>query len=138
MRGIMTVNIQRRIRFGIPGSLCRLQRLLKRLSSLLHTGQDEVARAVQNAVYSENIVCHQALLQGADDRNSAAYTGFKVNLRLVFARQLKLFSAMRGQQGLVGCHHRLTAAQRPRHQFPCHPRAANQLHHNVHIIRIYD
>src|SRR5206468_10249558 len=61
------------------------------LPIFLHRGQDEIARAVQNAVQRQNLIRRQALADVGDDRNSARDRRFKSDRAAQLASAVEQF-----------------------------------------------
>src|SRR5215468_4422592 len=78
LRGVVAVDVERRVGLGIAEPLRVLQAFGKRQSLLLHPAQDVVAGAVENAVDAVDIGSGKALAQRLDDRNASGHGRFVI------------------------------------------------------------
>ena len=73
LRGVAAVDVHGRIGLGEAQLLGLGQGVGVALAAVLHLREDEVARAVENAVNRLDLVGHQRLVDGRDDRNAASH-----------------------------------------------------------------
>ena len=66
-----------------------------------HLGEDEIARAVDDADQRVDAVCDQSVHEGVDDGNSAGAACLKGDAGFVFARQGKKLRSVGGKQAFV-------------------------------------
>ena len=78
LRGVVAVDVERRIGFGIAEALRVLQAFGERQAFLLHPGQDVIAGAVENAVDAVDRGAGKTFAQGLDDGNGRADRGFEI------------------------------------------------------------
>ena len=104
MRGVETVDIGRRIGFGITEFLRLGEDVREGAALLAHFRQDVIAGAVENAVDAVDAVRREAFAQRLDDRNAAG------DRRLEIERHAGRFggfgkgTAVHREQRLVGRH----------------------------------
>src|SRR3979411_3207320 len=67
LRGVVAVDVERRISLGITKALRVLQAFGERQSFLLHPGQDVIAGAVEDAVDAIDVGTGETFAQGFDD-----------------------------------------------------------------------
>ena len=73
LRGIAAVDVHGRIGLGKAQLLRLRQGVGVALAAILHLREDEVARAVEDSVNRLDLVGHQRLVDGRDDRNPASH-----------------------------------------------------------------
>ena len=67
----------------------------------MHLGEDEVARAVENAVERLDLIGREALADVGDDRDAAGDRGLEGNRAAQLPGAVEQLGAVLGQQGLV-------------------------------------
>ena len=83
--GVPAGDVHRRVGLGEPELLGLVQRLLVRPAVAGHPGQDDVARAVDDADEGVDPVGDEPPADGLDDRDAAAGTGLERDARVVLA-----------------------------------------------------
>ena len=64
--------------------------------------QDKIAGAVDDADEGVDAIGDEAVLEGIDDRDAAATTGFEGDAGVMGAGELEYFAAAGGEETLVG------------------------------------
>ena len=105
LRGVAAIDVHGRIGLGIAQLLGLGQGLGIALAAILHLREDEIARAIENAVNRLDLVGHQRLIDGRDDRNPAAYGRFEGYRPADAAGTIEQLAAVLRQHGLVGRDH---------------------------------
>ena len=104
LRGVVTLDIRRRISLGVPERL-RLREDLTEIGALgVHPVEDVVGRAVDDAHDALHPVAGERIAQGPDDGNRARRCSLVVDLRADLVGGLEDLGAVRGKQRLVGGH----------------------------------
>ena len=133
VRRIVAFDVESRVGFGIAQLLRLLEHFGKRAAVLAHIAQDEVAGAVDDADHRFDAVGGQTFAQGFDNRNAAGHRRFKHHHHIFFRRPRENFVAVFGQEFFVGGDHVFAVFDGAQHHFACRIRAADQLHHDIHI-----
>ena len=111
MRGIDPVNIERRIGFGKALGL-RIGKNLRKIQPVaLHSGQDEITCAIENAVDPVNAVGGGTIAQTLNDRNTSGNGRFKFERGLLALRQSRKLETMMRDHRLVGGHQSASVGQ---------------------------
>ena len=92
------------IRLSEPERLSLLERLLERETRAVHSRQDVVAGAVQDAGDAKQAISRQPLADRANDRNATRHRRLEQQLSLLASRQREQLDAVGGDQLLVGGH----------------------------------
>ena len=101
MGRVRAIDVHRWVGFGKPLVLCFFEHGVKVRAGFCHAGEDVVGGAVEDAVERLNIVGDQALAEGLDDGDAAAYAGFKPESNLVLHGGFKEAVPALGEQGFV-------------------------------------
>ena len=117
LRGVMTVDVERRIGLGIAEPLGVLQALIERQPLLLHPRQDVIAGAVEDTVDTIDLGAGKPFAQRLDRRDRRTYRGLEVQGGAGLFGKFSEMSTVLGNQRLVGRHHRLAKAQGGLHRF---------------------
>ena len=125
--GVAAVDVERRVGFGIAESLGFLERVGVGDAFLVHLAEDEVGRAVENAVERQDLVRRQALADVGDDRNAAGDGGFERDRAAQFAGPIEQLRAMLGQQRFVGGDDVFAAFEQLQHDRAFGLQAADEL-----------
>ena len=112
LRGVVAIDVERRIGLGIAEPLRVLQAFGKRQAFLLHPGQDVIAGAVEDAVDAVDGGAGQPLAQRLDDGDRSAHRRLVIQRAAVLLGGLRQPHAVLGDQRLVGGDHRLAGFQR--------------------------
>ena len=102
MRGVVALDVEGRIGFGIAQPLRVLQAGVERQPLGLHAGQDVVAGAVEDAEDARHRIAGHRLAHRLDDRNAAGHRRLVVEQHALLLGDLGQRHAMLGQQRLVG------------------------------------
>jgi hypothetical protein len=98
----------------------------------MHDSQDVVAGAVEDAGDAGDAIAGQALAQRLDDGDAAGDGRLEGERRAGCLCESSKLGTMHGEQGLVGCDHRLPGCQRGLHQRSSGPfGAADHFHHDI-------
>src|SRR5882724_11621060 len=89
LRGVVAVDVERRIGFGIAEPLRILQALGERQALLLHPRQDVVTGAVENAVDAIDAGRSEPFAQRLDDGNGRADRGLEIQGAAVLLGRLR-------------------------------------------------
>ena len=102
LRGVVALDVERRIGLGVAEPLRLLQALGERQLLPLHAREDVVAGAVEDAVDARDRVAGKPLAQRLHDRDGAADRGLEIERDLVLLGERRERDAMARQQRLVG------------------------------------
>ena len=121
------LDVQRRVRLGVPGRL-RFAEGLGEVAPLLgHPRQDVVRRPVDDAVERDEAVGGQAVAEGPDDRHPAGHRGLEAEQHPAAPGRLEQLRPVGGHQRLVGRDHVLAGGDRPEDERPGRLEPADQL-----------
>ena len=137
MGGVAAVHVERRVGLGVPESLSLGEGVRVADAALGHGRQDEVARAVQDALDGRHLVGREAFRQGTDDRDAAGNARFKSDDALGAPGRLEHFRPMSGEQGFVGRDDVLAGRQGVEHDLFSETGAAEQFDDDVNL-RVVD
>ena len=112
VRGVESVDVERRVRFGVTQPLGVLQDLFEPEVLAFHAGEDVVARAVQDAEDAVDAVAHEAFAQALDDRDAARHARFVEDRAAARFRRVEDLAAVVRQQRLVRRDDRLALFER--------------------------
>ena len=131
MRRVESVDVERRIRFGITELLRVGQHGMEVGPLVFHSGQDVVAGAVHDAVNPADAVRDQALAKRLDDRDSARDARFVADVDAGFFGRVEDLFAVQREQRLIGGHDMLAGADRLENEFFRNGRAADEFDDDV-------
>src|SRR3989338_6278913 len=94
-----------------PFFLRFLQRLGEGIIFVRHFAQNIVACSVDNTVDAVELITDNTFGNALDDRRAGPYRGFKIQMALLFPRELKQFPTAAGDQGFVGSNNMLAALE---------------------------
>ena len=109
--GIESVDVERRIGFGVTELLGIRENLFEVRLIAFHARENIVAGSVENAVNPVDAVANKTFTKALDDRNAAADTGFIEDVGSGFFRFGKQLFAVLGEQGFIGGDNRFSAFQ---------------------------
>ena len=89
LRGVVAVDVERRIGLGVAEPLRVLQAFGERQAFLLHPGQDVIAGAVEDAVDAVDVGAGEALAQGLDHRDGGADRRLEIQRAAVLLGELR-------------------------------------------------
>src|SRR5688572_3227208 len=115
MGGIMAFNVEGRIGLGIAEPLRIRETVLEADAFRFHARQDVVARTVQDAEDTADLVSRQRLAKRLDDGNATSYGRLIVEEKTVFLGNCRKFNAVLGKKSLVGCYDMLAGLKRCLH-----------------------
>ena len=131
--GIISLYVCSRIRFRVAQLSCLLQSLTVVHPDFGHLCEDVIRCPVHDAHDLADLICSKAVLERADDRNTAGHRCLKAKIHMVLLRQSHQLAAVFRDQVLVGRHHALTCFQ----GFPdvgvCRLNAAHHLDHDTDL-----
>ena len=131
VRGVESVDVERRVRLGITEPLGVLQDLLESEVFALHAGEDVVAGTVQNAEDAVDAVAHESFAQGLDDRDAAGHARLVEDRAAARFRRVEDLASVVRQQRLVRRDDRLALFEGAQDELAGNGRAADQLDHDV-------
>ena len=131
MRGVESIDVERRIGLGVTETLGVLQDFLESEVLAFHAGEDVVAGAVQDAEDAVDAVAHEAFAQALDDRDAARYACFVEDRAAARFRRVEDLAYVVRQQRLVRRDDRLALFERTQDELAGNGRAADQLDHDV-------
>src|SRR5262249_52397239 len=99
--GVVTFNIQRRVRLRQTGALRVCQRGFEFNAPFAHRRQNRVAGAVHDAIDGLDSISRERLAQSPNDWNAAGHAGFEPDRAPRVRGRFEDLSAMLGEQGLV-------------------------------------
>ena len=85
-RGVLAGDVVGRVGLGVAQLLRLLERAVVRRTAARHLGQDEVRRAVDDAVDALHVGAGERLLEHADDGHDAGHRALEAQLDVVLAR----------------------------------------------------
>ena len=109
--GVDALDVRGRVLLGVAVVLGDLQSFLEGEVLIDHLGEDEVRRAVQDAVDGLDFVAGQAEDEGSDERDAAADTGLEHVVDVVLLRDGEEFGTASGHELLVGGDHVLAGGK---------------------------
>jgi hypothetical protein len=124
-------DVEGRIGFGIPQTLCFLKHVVKRQALVAHFGQDEIGRTVDDAGCPFDAVGGQAFTQRLDDGDATGHGRFEGDHHALLLGRGEDFGAMHGEQRLVGGNDMLAIGDGLHDHFLGHAIAADQLDDDV-------
>ena len=127
LRRVAAIDVERWIGLGIAQSLRFLERIGIRDAFLVHLAEDEIRRAVENAVERHDLVRRQALADVRDDRDAAGDGGLECDRAAQLAGPVEQLRAMLGQKRLVRRDDIFAAFEHPQHDRPLGLEAADEL-----------
>src|SRR5438876_1165542 len=80
VRGVMAVNVERWLGFGVAESLCNGKDVVEIRALEFHSGQDVIASAVDDAVETGDTIADQPFAQHFDDRDAAGDAGLVIKV----------------------------------------------------------
>ncbi len=136
MRGIYAVDIETGVGLGKTLGLRVAQHIGKIPALALHFRQDEIAGAVEDAIYPVDPVGRRAIAQPLNHRNTACDCGLEFQRGVLCLGQRAQFGTMMRDHRLVGRHQRSGVAQSlPRQGQRGSVRSADQLDDNIDVGR---
>ena len=138
LRSVAAVDIHGRIGLGVAQPLRLGQGIGIGLAAILHLREDEVAGAVEDSVNRLDLVGHERLVDGRDDRNPAAHGGLEGDRPADAPGAIEKLAAMFRQQGLVRRDDVLAALQDLEHDGAIGLEAADKLHDRLDLRIIED
>ena len=126
-------HIGSRVSFCKALFLCVFQCCFVIQAFLRHHSKDIVGSSVENAHYFLKLVGAKWTCQCSQDRDTAAYAGFKTKDHIVFFRCIDQFVIVRGKSSFVCCYHMLTVFQSGKHECCSRFDPAQQLDHDVYF-----
>jgi hypothetical protein len=135
--GIDTLDVEGRIGFGVAQGLGLGEDIGEIATLVAHFGQDEVARAVDDAGDPLDVICRQAFANRLDDRDPARDGGLESHHDTTLARGGEDFVAVQCDQCLVGGDHVLAVLDCLEHQLTRRRVTADQLDDDLDL-RILD
>ena len=94
--GVPAVDIQRRIRLGVPGGLRFGERLGKAKTRLAHPGENVIAGPIDDAVNGPDMIGHERLADRFNDRHATGDRRLKEDRNVFFRGGLENGGAMLG------------------------------------------
>ena len=131
VRGIVAIDVERRLGFGIAEPLRFGQNIREVRAVEFHAREDVVAGAVDDAVEAGDAISNQSFAQHFDDGNAAGDTGFVVEVCAAALRRGKQLFAMRREERLVRGDNRLAELQRVQHDLARGGDASHQFHDKI-------
>ena len=101
MRGVVAIDIERRIGFSIAEALGVGEDRVEGGSFTRHAGEDVIAGAVYDAVDALETIADEGFAQGFDDRNATGDAGFLVEISTGLFGGSEEFGAVGGEKGFV-------------------------------------
>ena len=126
LRGVGAVDVHRGIRLGKSLGLRELEHVGIVCTILLHTREDEVARAIQDASDRLDAIGGQTLADGGHDRDAAGHGRLEGDGTSALAGQFEQLGAVLGEQGLVGGDNVLPVLEQFNHHRPRGLQAADE------------
>ena len=114
--GVKAIDVERGISFRIAKALRVSQARVERNALALHTAEDVIAGAVENAVDAADLVARQPFAQRLHNRNAAGDRGLEGQRHALVFGQFGQRHAVFGQQGLVGGNDRFARGERGFHR----------------------
>ena len=108
---IVTADIVRRVRFGIAFFLGFFEDVFIGRAVGRHVGQDEVRRAVHDTDDFFDTVAVERRIHGTDDRDTAGYAGFELEVHVVLLGQFQQRNTVIGDEVLIGADDALAAQE---------------------------
>jgi len=115
LRRIGAVDVERRVGFGVSQPLSLNQHVGIRPSLLVHFGQDEIARAVEDRLNRRDLVRGHRLANRRNDRNATRDRRLEGDRAAEFPRAAEDFVAVFAEQRLVGGDNVFARFQQPQH-----------------------
>ena len=130
--GVVAVDVVGRVRLGVSETLCLRQRVPEGQPRALHSGQDVVARAVQDALNPPQAVPRHAFPEPPENRNPARHGGLEQQVPAPASRLLQQRGAAVGDDLLVGGDDGLAGGQRLLYPAPGRVLSPDELDDDVH------
>jgi hypothetical protein len=131
--GVATADVEAGVGLGVAQALGLGQGVGEGPAIAGHRREDEVRRAVDDAVELGDPIRGQALAQDPDDRHAAAHRGLVVDVHAVALGGGEHLGAMAGQEQLVGGDDVFARGDRRHHRVLGQAVAAHQLAHDVDV-----
>ena len=97
-----------------------------------HASEDVIRRAVDDAVDALDVVAHEALAHGFDDRDSARHCGLEEHRHLLVSREVEDLFSVLGEQRFVAGHYDFPQLDCAENERACFVDSAHQLDDNLH------
>ena len=136
--GVVALHVGGGVGLGIAVGLGLTKRGVKGQARPDHPGENIVGGAVEDTADLGELVGGQALTQGPENRDAAAHAGLEQVAGPLPGCELEQLAAVLGHQLLVGGYHALARAQGPPGKVQRHARAADSLHHDIHLGVVLD
>ncbi len=131
--GVDALDVEGRIGFRVAEALRFGQHDVERETLVAHFGEDEVARAVDDAGDPLDAVGGEAFAQRLDRRNAAGDGGFERDDHVLLARGREDLVSVQREQRFVGGDDVLAAHDRRQDRFFRDRRSADNLDHDVDV-----
>lgn len=127
---VVAVDIGGGIPFGVAQLLRQRQGILEGSAVVNHLGQHKIGGAVENTRDLIHLIGRQALIQRAQNRNTAAYAGFKQEIQVPVPGNGQQLVALGRHQFLVGGDHTFSRQQAALDKIIGRIQSTHGFHHN--------